>query len=45
MAKSKTTNVILFKEKPRKKLRRHSKKKTPNKGSLNYCKPYAKQGR
>lgn len=42
--KSQTTS-ILFKQKQKRKLGRHSKKKTQNKGSKNYSKVYRGQGR
>ncbi len=45
MAKIKTASTIVFKIKKHKKLRRHSKKRTNNKGGLNYQKSYSGQGR
>jgi hypothetical protein len=44
MAKIKSTET-LFKKKPKTSLGRHAKKDSINKGSKNYKKPYAGQGR
>ena len=41
----KTNESRSFTAKSRKKLGRHSKKATPNKGSKNYAKPYNGQGK
>jgi hypothetical protein len=46
MAKpAKKTESRSFTTKPRRKLGRHSKKASPNKGSKNYAKPYNGQGK
>jgi len=46
MAKpAKKTEARSFTAKSRRKLGRHSKKATPNKGSKNYAKPYNGQGK
>ncbi len=46
MAKAKAPSVTsLFRAKPKRKIGRHKKKMTKNKGGKNYKKPYRGQGR
>jgi len=46
MAKAKSPSAVtLFKQKSKRKIGRHKKKMTANKGGKNYKKPYRGQGR